>query len=186
MVLSSETLGKLAELSVKALHRSRRKTGGVDATSSGMDISGTRETPMTSAAKSASRSQNSANFKGWNNDDIARLFRILERSMLDAENLKTFADDHYDRQRAGPNASSSAVTTPSPTKGTKPTKKKLKPSPTKAKDFKVELEATKVESLHRDLQKLEEAVMAAGICLCILSTGELPKQVRVTFAGNRV
>ncbi|KAJ9123080.1 hypothetical protein QFC22_001270 [Naganishia vaughanmartiniae] len=177
LVLSSETLENLATLSVKALPRSRRKAGGIDKSSSGIGISGTRDTPMTSAAKSAVRSQASGELRDWDNDDIGRLFRILERNMMDAQNINIFRDDHYDRQKAGLNTSSSAVTTPSPTKGGKPTKKKAKQSPAKAKGFKVELDATKVDRVHRDLQTLGEGLMAAGICLCILSTSQLPKQL---------
>ncbi|KAJ9107636.1 hypothetical protein QFC21_001096 [Naganishia friedmannii] len=175
LILSSETLSKLANLATKALPRlSRRKAGGLEAASSRIGMSGTRETPMTSAVKVDGRSQDGSDLRDWENDDIARLFRMLERSMLDAENISIFPDDHYDRQKAG---LSSAVTTPSPTKGGKPTKKKAKQSPTKAKGVKVELDAAKADRLHQDLQRFGEGVSAAATCLCILSTGELAKQL---------
>ncbi|KAJ9112608.1 hypothetical protein QFC19_000628 [Naganishia cerealis] len=175
LVLSFDTLEKLADLSAKSLPRSsRRKTGGVHASSSVIGISGARETPMASAAKSATTFQIGTELKDWENEDIARLFRTLERSMLDVEQINIFPDDGYDRQKAA----NLGVATPSPTKGGKPLKKKAKQvSPSKGKASTVEFEAARADRLHSDMQKLEEAVMAAGICLSILATGELPKQL---------
>lgn len=187
LVLSSETLERLANLLAKALPRSSsRQAGGIDAASSGAGINGSRETPMTSTTKSGGRSQTGADLGDWENDDVARLFRMLQRSMLDTENIAIFPDDHYDRQKVGLNTSSSTVVTPSPTKGGKPTKKKLKQSPTKAAAFKVDLDDERANRLQQDLQRLGEGVTAAGICLRILSVGELPKQVRTTSHDSHV
>lgn len=177
LVLSASTLEKLANSLLKALPRSSRKRAGVQATASDLNVGGTVATPMISTTKSSAKHYTAEGLKGWEDEDIARLFRMLKRSMLDAETVIVFPDDQFDMRKAE-SAASAAAGTPSPTKGGKPAKKKPKAiSPSKNKVARVDFDPSKVADLQHALEKLGEGVSAAGVCLSLLATGELPKQV---------
>lgn len=175
LVLSASTLDKLSSSLHKALPRSSRRKSGIPASASDLSVGGIASTPMMSTTKSSAKQHTSEGLREWDDDDIVRLFRLLKRSMADAESVTVFPDDEFDMRKA---ENASVAETPSPTKGGKPAKKKLKPvSPSKNKIAQVDFDPAKVADLQRALEKLSEGVSAAGICLSILATGELPKQV---------
>lgn len=133
-------------------------------------------TPVMSTTKSSAKQHTSEGLKEWDDDDIVRLFRLLKRSMADAESASVFPDDEFDMRKT--ESTSVAAETPSPTKGGKPVKKKVKTlSPSKNKVANVDFDPVKVAGLQHAFEKLGGGVSAAGICLSILATGELPKQV---------
>lgn len=176
LVLSASTLEKLSNSLLKALPRSSRKKSGVQATTSDLSVGGIASTPGISTTKSSAKQHTAEGLKEWDDDDIVRLFRLLKRSMVDAESVTVFPDDEFDMRKA--ENTSVAAETSSPTKGGKPAKKKVKTiTPSKNKVAKVDFDPAKVADLQHALEKLGEGVAAAGICLSILATGELSKQV---------
>lgn len=180
LVLSASTLEKLSSFLHKALPRASRKKSGIPAATSDLSVSGIASTPMVSTTKSSAKQHTSEGLKEWDDEDIVRLFRLLKRSMSDAETVRVFPDDEFEMGKAD---TASVAVTPSPTKGGKPAKKKHKPiSPSKNKAAQVYFDPAKVADLQRALERLSEGVSAAGICLSILATGELSKQVRETMA----
>lgn len=176
LVLSGSTLDKLLHTLQKALPRSSRRKSGVAASTSDLSLEYAGLPTIPSTTKSSAVHQASESLRDWSEEDITRLLRMLKRNMLDAYAIRPFPDDQLDIRKHGSNASHTAVT-PSPTKGGKPAKKKLKPSPIKAQINKVDLDEAKVADLQLALRKVREGVMAARVCLSILSGGDLPKQV---------
>ncbi|KAJ9093623.1 hypothetical protein QFC20_007082 [Naganishia adeliensis] len=177
LVLSASTLEKLSNSLLKALPRPSRKKLGIQATTSDLSVGGmAASTPVMSTTKSSAKQHTSEGLKEWDDDDIVRLFRLLKRTMADAESATVFPDDEFDMRKT--ESTSVAAETPSPTKGGKPAKKKVKTlSPSKNKVAKVDFDPAKVAGLQHALEKLGGGVSAAGICLSILATGELPKQL---------
>ncbi|GHJ86131.1 hypothetical protein NliqN6_2533 [Naganishia liquefaciens] len=175
LVLSGSTLEKLLHSLQKMLPRSSGRKSGVTALTSALSVGHADLPTMPTTAQSSISHPASESLRGWSAEDIARLLRMLKRNMLYADVIRPFPDDHFNVRKYNTNASHVAVTS-SPVKAGKPAKKKLKASPTKTKITKVDLDEAKVTALHLAIRKLREGVMAARICLSILSTGDLPKQ----------
>jgi hypothetical protein len=178
LVLSRSTLEKLVNSLTKALHRSSHRRSGVTTSASDLSIGYAGAPSLTSTIKSSAKQQSSDGLRDWDDEDISRLFRLLKRNMLDAEAIRPFPDDQFDMRKAETNASNAV--TPSPAKGGRPAKKKTKTSPSKGKTINVDLDEAKVAKLQLALRNVGEGVTAARICLSILSTGDLPKQVQGT------
>lgn len=183
LVLSRSTLEKLANSVTKALPRSSQRKSGMTAAASDLSIGYAGAPSMTSTTKSSAKQQSSDGLRDWEDEDISRLFRLLKRNMLDAEAARPFPHDQFDMRKA--ETSAPHAVTPSPAKG-KPAKKKTKISPSKTKTINIDLDEAKVAKLQLALRKLGEGVMAARICLSILATGDLPKQVRETCLRRRL